>query len=186
MYFQNLRRPKMLLGKIPKKPRFRTPFNSQQSTPVKSKALLSHFFITLGQTDLENVHKHTLTNEISSEMWELVAYMQHFWNLYHILNILHHYMVRHISNKPRFRTPFNSQRGPKHLRNLQWKMFSMGGICFLVICEILGVFVNTLTSDDKYRVRDCDKLLLPIQGQLSKKRKKFRHFCSFSGIYIKF
>ena len=46
----------------------------------------------------------------------------------------------------------------------------------LVICEILGVFVNTLTSDDKYRVWDCDKLLLPIQGQLSKKRKTFSAF----------
>ena len=46
MYFQNLRPPKMLLGKIPKKPRFRTPFNSQHAkepqTPVKST--WQHFY----------------------------------------------------------------------------------------------------------------------------------------------
>ena len=28
--------------------------------------------------------------------------------------------------------------------------------------QILGVFVNTLTADDKYRVRDCDNLPFPI------------------------
>ena len=39
----------------------------------------------------------------------------------------------------------------------------------LVIGEVLGVFVNTLTADDKYRVQDCENLLLPIQMQLSKK-----------------
>ena len=39
----------------------------------------------------------------------------------------------------------------------------------LVLGEILGVFVNTLTADDKYRVQDCENLPLPIQMQLSKK-----------------
>ena len=33
--------------------------------------------------------------------------------------------------------------------------------------EILGLFVNTLTVDDKYPVRDCENLQLPIQMQLS-------------------
>ena len=33
--------------------------------------------------------------------------------------------------------------------------------------EILGVFVNTLTADDKYTVRDCENVNLPIQMQLS-------------------
>ena len=32
--------------------------------------------------------------------------------------------------------------------------------------EILGVFVNTLTADDKYPVRDCGDLQFPIQMQL--------------------
>ena len=39
--------------------------------------------------------------------------------------------------------------------------------------EILGVFVKTLTTNDKYRVLDCEKLPLPIQMQLSEKRKGF-------------
>ena len=33
--------------------------------------------------------------------------------------------------------------------------------------EILGVFVNTLTADDKYSFRDCVNLQFPIQIQLS-------------------
>ena len=45
-----------------------------------------------------------------------------------------------------------------------------------MICDILGLFVNTLTADDKYPVRDCGNLLLPIQRQLSEKRKTFSQF----------
>ena len=37
----------------------------------------------------------------------------------------------------------------------------------LVLRKILGVFVNTLTADCKYRVQDCENLPLPIQMQLS-------------------
>ena len=37
----------------------------------------------------------------------------------------------------------------------------------LLIYEILGVFVNTSTVDDKYPVPNCDNLLLVIQMQLS-------------------
>ena len=48
----------------------------------------------------------------------------------------------------------------------------------LVLCEILGVFVNTLTVDSKYHVADCKDLQLPIQMQLSEKR---RTFCEFFG-----
>ena len=33
--------------------------------------------------------------------------------------------------------------------------------------EILGVFVKTLTADDKYPNRDCENLELGIQMQLS-------------------
>ena len=42
--------------------------------------------------------------------------------------------------------------------------------------EILGVFLNTLTGDDKYPVRDCEKLPLLLQRQLSSKRKSFFQF----------
>ena len=42
--------------------------------------------------------------------------------------------------------------------------------------EILGVNVNTLTADDKYPDQNCENLQLPIQLQLSEKRKLFLAF----------
>ena len=50
---------------------------------------------------------------------------------------------------------------------LIWKMFA------IVLGQILGVFVNTLTADRKYPVQRCEKFQLPIQMQLSEKRKSF-------------
>ena len=46
----------------------------------------------------------------------------------------------------------------------------------LVIGEILPVFVDTLTADGMYPLQDCDNLQLPIQMQLSQKRKKLSQF----------
>ena len=46
----------------------------------------------------------------------------------------------------------------------------------LVLDEILGVLVNTLTANGKYLVQDCENLRLPIQMQLSQKRKSFLNF----------
>ena len=46
----------------------------------------------------------------------------------------------------------------------------------LVLGEILGVFVNTLTADGKYPVQGCENLQLPIQMQLSEKQKTFPQF----------
>ena len=56
------------------------------------------------------------------------------------------------------------------LRGLVWKMSP------LVLGKILGVFVNTLIADNKYRVQDCENLALPIQIQFSKKQKRFSQF----------
>ena len=50
----------------------------------------------------------------------------------------------------------------------------------LVLGEILGVFLNTLTADGKYRVQGCGNMQLPIQMQLSEKQK------IFSEIFIPF
>ena len=47
----------------------------------------------------------------------------------------------------------------------------------LVLHEILGVCVNKSTADVKYPSQDCGNLQLPIQTQLSEKRK------TFSGIF---
>ena len=38
-----------------------------------------------------------------------------------------------------------------------------------MICKILGLFVNTLTADDKYSVLNRDNLMQPIQRKLFKK-----------------
>ena len=46
----------------------------------------------------------------------------------------------------------------------------------LVLDEMLGVFVNTLTADGKYPVQGCENLQLPIQMQLSEKQKTFPQF----------
>ena len=55
-------------------------------------------------------------------------------------------------------------------------------MCPLVLSEIVGVFFNTLTDDDKYPVQDCKNLPLPIQMQLSEKRKTlFQFFVPFLG-----
>ena len=43
----------------------------------------------------------------------------------------------------------------------------------LVLREILGFFINTLTADGKYPVQDCENLQLPVQIQLSEKPKAF-------------
>ena len=46
----------------------------------------------------------------------------------------------------------------------------------LVICEILGLFVNTFTADEKYFLCNSENLPEPIQIQLSKKEKTFPQF----------
>ena len=33
--------------------------------------------------------------------------------------------------------------------------------------KLLGVFVNSLSADDKYLVGDCENLLFPIQTEVS-------------------
>ena len=56
------------------------------------------------------------------------------------------------------------------LGKLIWKMSQ------LVLGELLAVFVNTLTTDGKYSVQDCENLQLPIEMKLSEKRKRFSQF----------
>ena len=48
----------------------------------------------------------------------------------------------------------------------------------LVLCKILGLFVNTLTDDDKYCLLYRDNLTQPIQILLSEKQKTFSEFFS--------
>ena len=46
----------------------------------------------------------------------------------------------------------------------------------LVLGEILGVFVKTLTADGMYPIQGCENFQLPIQMQLSKKKELFLTF----------
>ena len=48
----------------------------------------------------------------------------------------------------------------------------------LVLCKILGLFVNTLSEDNKYCLLYKDNLLQPIQILLSQKEKTFSQFFS--------
>ena len=48
----------------------------------------------------------------------------------------------------------------------------------LVLCKILGLFVNTLSEDDRYYLLYKDNLLQPIQIILSQKQKTFSEFGS--------
>ena len=48
----------------------------------------------------------------------------------------------------------------------------------LVICKILGLFLNTLTEDDKYCLLYRDNLTQPIEILLSLKQKTFSGFFS--------
>ena len=48
----------------------------------------------------------------------------------------------------------------------------------LVLCNILGLFVNTLSEDDKYCFLYNDNLLQPIEILLSQKQKTFSEFFS--------
>ena len=48
----------------------------------------------------------------------------------------------------------------------------------LVLCKIIGLFVNTLSEDDKYCLLYNDNLLQPIQILLSQKQKTFSEFFS--------
>ena len=57
----------------------------------------------------------------------------------------------------------------------------------LVLSEILGLIINTMTVDDMYSFPNNENLPQPIQMQLSKKQKSFfSNFYSISKIYIKF
>ena len=48
----------------------------------------------------------------------------------------------------------------------------------LILCKILGLFVNTSTDDNKYSLLYQENLTQPIQILLTQKRKTFSSFFS--------
>ena len=131
-------------------------------------------------------------------------FLFHFWNLHQILNILKEKMivianvfpklqtlkifVRKLSQEHRFRTGFGSQHVkasqllPKSPRErfyhviLSFAMKLIWNMSPLLLGEMLRMFVNTLAIDLMYPVQGCENLQLPIQMQLSEKRKTFSEF----------
>ena len=125
----------------------------------------------------------------------------HFWNVHQILNFLKEKMIvianvfpklqtvknlfRILSKRGPFRACFDSQhvKPSQRLAKSPWERLDNPFTSFsgkliskmspLVLGEILGVFLNTLTDDAKHPVQDCENLQLPIQMQLSEKRKTF-------------
>ena len=45
-----------------------------------------------------------------------------------------------------------------------------------MISEILGLFINTLTADEKYSLCNSENLRKPVQMRLSKKQKNLSEF----------
>ena len=121
--------------------------------------------------------------------------MFRLWNLHQIWNISEKKMigiayvfpklqtvkgfVKPLLRKRRLRVSFDSQRVNGwqslvifvwgHFDHLFWSLWSENTwkIFPLLKFEILGVFVNTYTADDKYPVQDIENLQFPIQMQLS-------------------
>ena len=106
-----------------------------------------------------------------------------FWKLQTMKDL-----IKPLSKKYCFRRPFESQqvKGCQTLVKSAWEHFhyffsSLWGnlACkkwSLSMSYILGVFRNTLTSNDKYPFGDCKNLSSPIQMQLYWKSKTF-HYC---------
>ena len=97
-------------------------------------------------------------------------------------------LVRWMLQTSCFRRPFEKEHGKRsqtllkpagqHLYHLYWSLWrKLNRKKFLVVtCKIFGLFLNTLTSDDKYSLLNSDNLTQPIQMQLSKKQKTFSEF----------
>ena len=93
-----------------------------------------------------------------------------------------------MSKKSRFRGPFDKQlvKSPQALlksasrtlyqihwflpSQLSWKK------SLLLTCQISGLLVNTLASNQKYPVLNRDNLTIPIQMELSQKKKTCSQF----------
>ena len=97
--------------------------------------------------------------------------------------------------KPRLRKLFESQhaKGAETLLKSAWKNFNhifqyfwqilIWKKSLLVICEILGFFINTWNANDNYSLCNRENLLQPIQMQLPKKQKNF--FRIFWCVFLK-
>ena len=166
----------------------------------------------LNRVNRENFTKPTQM-QLSKKQQDLLNSLLYFLNLDQILNVfrkkitLIYYVLPKLetakeeaswmSKKFRFRTSFNNQHA-KRFQSLQkspaknfyhtisWLTGKFNcNMSLLVISKILGLFVNILTADDKYSLRNSKNLRQPITMQLFKKQIFFLNFCCISEISIK-
>ena len=97
-----------------------------------------------------------------------------------------------MSIKPSFRGCFDKQYGKRdqtrlksasqHLYHIYWSLVTK--LCskksLLLTCQILGMLLNTLATDEKYPVLNRENLTIPIQMELSEKKKNFFQFFAAS------
>ena len=99
-------------------------------------------------------------------------------------------VVREMNKRSCFRRTFEKQLGKRvqpqlksprqHLYHICWSLWLQMSWkkSLLVICRILGLFVNTMTAKDKYSLLNRDPLRQSFQMQLSQKQKTFSRFFS--------
>ena len=100
-------------------------------------------------------------------------------------------IARQMSKNSRSRRTSNKQHGKrsqtllksawKHLHHIYWSIWKtlIWEKSLLAIGKILGLFVNTLTGDDKYWLINCDKSTQSILMKLFNKQKTFSLFFFF-------
>ena len=88
--------------------------------------------------------------ELSQKQKNFLIFLLYFWNLDEIFNTLTKEMI--------------------------FIDFVILKTSLLLTCYFLGMLVNTLAADKKYRVLNRDNLTIPIQMQLSEKQKTFSKF----------
>ena len=99
-------------------------------------------------------------------------------------------VVKEVSKKSQFRKPFGKRHGTRsqrlmksedqHLYHISWLLLTQLSRkkSLLVICKILGLFVNTFTADGKYSLLRRDNLASSTYMQFSQKQKIFSEFFS--------
>ena len=77
----------------------------------------------------------------------------------------------------------------QHLYHIYWSIWMKLSWkkSLLVICKMLGLFVNTLTTNGKYFPLSGEKLKEPIHMELTMKQKKYSEcFSGFSKSWVNF
>ena len=105
------------------------------------------------------------------------------------------YIVREMSEKSRFRGPFDKWHDkraktllkyePQHLYHIYWDLWRILELkkSLWLICKVWGHFVNPLTADDNYSVLNRGNLLQDFEMHLCEIQKIF---CEFFFTFSKF